>query len=92
MDSYSANDYGLYNMSGNVAEWTSTAFDESVYDFDHDMNPNIRMMLWLTTPFDEAEGGPRWLVQGRRSLYPDRHTGLSNTKTRPSAISVSAVP
>jgi sulfatase modifying factor 1 len=22
-----------------VAEWTSTAFDESVYDFDHDLNP-----------------------------------------------------
>lgn len=39
VDSYSPNDYGLYNMSGNVAEWTSTAFDESVYDFDHDMNP-----------------------------------------------------
>ena len=38
IDSYSANDYGLYNMAGNVAEWTSTAFDESVYDFDHDMN------------------------------------------------------
>jgi formylglycine-generating enzyme len=39
VDSYSPNDYGLYNMSGNVAEWTSTAYDESVYDFDHDLNP-----------------------------------------------------
>lgn len=39
VDSYSPNDYGLYNMSGNVAEWTNTAFDESVYDFAHDMNP-----------------------------------------------------
>jgi formylglycine-generating enzyme required for sulfatase activity len=39
VDSYSPNDYGLYNMAGNVAEWTSTAFDESVYDFDHDLNP-----------------------------------------------------
>jgi formylglycine-generating enzyme required for sulfatase activity len=38
VDSYSPNDYGLYNMAGNVAEWTSTAFDESVYDFDHDLN------------------------------------------------------
>ena len=42
VDSYSANDYGLYNMAGNVAEWTSTAFDESVYDFDHDLNPEYR--------------------------------------------------
>ncbi len=37
--SYEPNDYGLYCMAGNVAEWTSTAFDESVYDFAHDMNP-----------------------------------------------------
>ena len=39
MDSYTPNDYGLYQMAGNVSEWTSTAFDESVYDFDHDLNP-----------------------------------------------------
>ena len=36
--SYSPNDYGLYNMSGNVAEWTNTAYDESVYDFTWDMS------------------------------------------------------
>ena len=39
VDSYTANDYGLYQMAGNVSEWTSTAFDETVYDFDHDLNP-----------------------------------------------------
>jgi formylglycine-generating enzyme required for sulfatase activity len=39
VDSYTPNDYGLYNMAGNVAEWTSTAYDESVYDFAHDLNP-----------------------------------------------------
>lgn len=42
VDSYSPNDYGLYQMSGNVAEWTSTAFDESVYDFEHDLNPEYQ--------------------------------------------------
>jgi len=36
--SYSPNDYGLYCMSGNVAEWTSNAFDESSFDFAHDLN------------------------------------------------------
>lgn len=36
--SYSPNDYGLYCMSGNVAEWTSNAYDESAYDFAHDLN------------------------------------------------------
>jgi len=37
--SYEPNDYGLYCMAGNVAEWTNTAYDESVYDFAHDLNP-----------------------------------------------------
>ncbi|MBL7957728.1 MAG: SUMF1/EgtB/PvdO family nonheme iron enzyme [Flavobacteriales bacterium] len=39
VDSYTPNDYGLYQMAGNVSEWTSTAYDESVYDFAHDLNP-----------------------------------------------------
>jgi gliding motility-associated lipoprotein GldK len=38
VNSYSPNDYGLYCMSGNVAEWTSNAFDESAYSFAHDLN------------------------------------------------------
>lgn len=36
--SYSPNDYGLYCMAGNVSEWTSNAYDESAYDFAHDLN------------------------------------------------------
>jgi formylglycine-generating enzyme len=36
--SYSPNDYGLYCMAGNVAEWTSNSFDESAYNFAHDLN------------------------------------------------------
>jgi len=36
--SYDPNDFGLYCMAGNVAEWTSNAFDESSYDFAHDLN------------------------------------------------------
>lgn len=40
--SYEPNDFGLYCMAGNVAEWTSTAFDESVYDFAHDLNMDYR--------------------------------------------------
>ena len=37
--SYSANHYGLYDMSGNVAEWTEDAFDGAAYYFTWDMNP-----------------------------------------------------
>lgn len=41
-DSYHPNDFGLYNMAGNVSEWTSTAFYENAYAFNHDMNGDIR--------------------------------------------------
>lgn len=40
--SYSPNEYGLFDMSGNVSEWTANAFDESAYTFMHDMNPDYR--------------------------------------------------
>lgn len=40
--SYEPNDYALYDMAGNVAEWTSSAFDESAYAFTHDLNPDYR--------------------------------------------------
>ncbi|MBN2611317.1 MAG: SUMF1/EgtB/PvdO family nonheme iron enzyme [Bacteroidales bacterium] len=39
---YQPNEYGLYDMAGNVAEWTSSAFDESAYIFSHDLNPDYR--------------------------------------------------
>jgi gliding motility-associated lipoprotein GldK len=34
------NDWGLYDMAGNVAEWTISAFDPLSYNFTWDMNPN----------------------------------------------------
>lgn len=40
--SYFPNDYGLYNMAGNVAEWTQSAYDESAYNYVHDMNPTYK--------------------------------------------------
>jgi len=40
--SYEPNDYGLYDMAGNVSEWTANAFDESAYSFMHDMNPDYK--------------------------------------------------
>jgi formylglycine-generating enzyme required for sulfatase activity len=38
---YSANSNGLYDMAGNVAEWTSSAFSNSANVSVHDMNPEF---------------------------------------------------
>lgn len=36
---YAPNGYGLYDMAGNVAEWTNDTYDESAYQVTHDMRP-----------------------------------------------------
>ena len=49
-DAYWPNDFGLYCMAGNVAEWTSSVYYEGAYNFQHDMNPDIRYNAKETDP------------------------------------------
>ncbi|MEI6865581.1 gliding motility lipoprotein GldK [Flavicella sp.] len=39
--SYNPNGYGLYNMAGNVSEWTSTAFNQGSYRSGSSINTNV---------------------------------------------------
>jgi len=48
--SYFPNDYGLYNMAGNVAEWTASSFDESASSFVHDLAPTFNYEAKSTDP------------------------------------------
>ena len=39
--SYEPNDFNLYNMAGNVAEWTESSYFAESYEFVSTMNPNV---------------------------------------------------
>jgi gliding motility-associated lipoprotein GldK len=38
--SFDPNEFNLYNMSGNVAEWTDSSYDAASYEYVSTMNPN----------------------------------------------------
>ena len=40
--SYPPNGYNLYNMAGNVAEWTDSSYDPSAYEYVSTINPNVQ--------------------------------------------------
>jgi len=39
--SYAANDFNLYNMAGNVSEWTASSFDPGSYEYVSTLNPFV---------------------------------------------------
>jgi gliding motility-associated lipoprotein GldK len=57
---YSPNGYNLYCMSGNVSEWTSTAFDVQSYAFESDVAPEFQYNAFD----DELETMKRKVIRG----------------------------
>ncbi len=42
--SYEPNGYKLYNMAGNVAEWTNDSYDAAAYEFTSTLSPSVNSL------------------------------------------------
>jgi formylglycine-generating enzyme len=78
-NAYNANDYGLYNMAGNVAEWTLDAFAENATVINWDMNPKndnpdeprkiVRGGSWKDVAYFLETGTRSWEIETNKRSF-----------------------
>ena len=61
-DTYEPNDYNLYNMAGNVAEWTTSSYRSNSYEFSSSINPDVETEAPLVR--ERLGFGDRKVVRG----------------------------
>lgn len=78
-NAYNANDYGLYNMAGNVAEWTLDAYADNATILNWDMNPMndnrdeprkiVRGGSWKDVAYYLETGTRSWEMENAKRSY-----------------------
>lgn len=66
--SYNPNNFGIYDLAGNVAEWTSTAYNESGTAMMNDLNPQYKYNAAKEDPYaikKKVVKGGSWKDAGR---------------------------
>jgi len=83
--SYAPNAFGVYNMQGNVAEWTLDAYSPSAREFVDDLNP----VLLFDAPDSDVDVMKRKVVRGGswKDNASDMNTATRNYEVQNSAHS-----